>query len=154
MRDTLTIYKVFLIGYMVLGIFILGCEVEEQREPPAENPVDRQRAETQKSVDRQRKPVKSVPSTDTERTNTLSKKEIDKATEIKTWLKKKGYTVTPYSLSDKNGSTGMALGFGSTVNVNEVTLLNIKNNKVQLSVQNIGTAIFIIDANGELQPVQ
>ena len=154
MKDALTIYKTFLIGYVVLCVFIVGCEVKEQKEPLPKERVDPQRPVTQESADEQESVVKPVPPGDTERTDTLSEAEKAEAEKVKKWLKENGYTVTLYSVSHKNGSTAMALGLGSSATVDNVTLVNLGNNKVRLTLRNVGAATFTIDANGELQPTK
>ena len=73
-------------------------------------------------------------------------------TRIKTYLKENGYTVTNVSITNSNnGDTGLAPKLGITASDGTVTILNMGNRKVEVSVKNIGSAIFIYD-NGELQP--
>ena len=84
--------------------------------------------------------------------NELTPAEIDKATEIKTWLKKNGYTVRKGTLS-KNGDPRVGLG-GALILHGPVTQMDMKNGKVKLTIENIGSATFTIDANGELQPAK
>ncbi|MDE0085049.1 MAG: hypothetical protein OXU23_05005 [Candidatus Poribacteria bacterium] len=154
MKDTLTICKTFLIGCIVLCLFIVGCEVKDQREPLTESPADRQSPEARKNVDTQRSTVKPVPPADIEQTNALSKEEMDKATRIKKWLKEQNYTVFPYGIQPSNGGGAYALGVGSSSHVDKVTLTNMGSNKVRISITGVGSAVFIFDANGELQPAK
>ena len=159
MKDILTVCKTFSIGCIVLCVFTVGCEVKDQRESPAKSPVDRQRTETEKDVDTQRSVVKSVPLADTERTDTLSEKEIAIATKIKKWLKEKNYTIFPYGVQPPHGGGAYAFG-GSSASDGKVTIsplgfdTNIGASKYRLSVIGIGSAVFIFDANGELQPAK
>ena len=85
--------------------------------------------------------------------NELTQGEIAKARKIKTWLKENGYTVTNVSITNSNPNNrdiGTAPRLGATASNGTVTILNMGNYKVKVSVKNVGSAIFIYD-NGELQ---
>ena len=70
---------------------------------------------------------------------------------LKQWLKNNGYPVTLNSIPHEGVTSTLV---SDTTSIHNVTLENLGNNKVRLTVENVGEAIFTIDANGELQPTQ
>ena len=76
--------------------------------------------------------------------------------QIKTWLKKNGYTVTNVTITNSNPNYGdipIASNRGVTASDGKVTIWNMGNGKVEVSVKKVGSAIFIYQ-DSELQPSQ
>ena len=74
--------------------------------------------------------------------------------QIKTWLKENGYKVTNISITNldpNNHDIYLAPKSGSTAGNSKVTISNMGNHKVKVSINKIGSAIFIY-GNNELQP--
>ena len=138
MKETLTIYKTFLIGYVVLCVFIVGCDTKGQREPPDDSPV-----------------VQSVRPTDTERTDKLSE-----ATRIKKWLKEQNYSVQPlgsgFTIRSSDGIGSISVSGNNNVAVSGKIKAEgmFGPGKFRLSIKGVGSAVFRFDTDGELQPAK
>ena len=101
MKSTLVFSKTFLIGCIVLCVFIISCEVKEQRRPSAERPSDSQRTEAEKNVDTPRSAAKPNHTSDTQRPDGSSQEKITAATRIKNWLKTHNFIIEP--VEQQNG---------------------------------------------------
>ena len=93
------------------------------------------------------------------RADTLSAKKKAEAEKVKKWLKEQNYTVFRGGLSPPNESVGLASGLaaGTDSGSGKVTMMNlgfdtnIGASKYRVSIEGVGSAVFIFDKNGELQ---
>ena len=91
--------------------------------------------------------------------DTLSGNEKAEAEKVKKWLKEQNYVVGPGVLLPPNESVGLAgrLGAGTDSGSGKVTMMylgfdtNIGASKYRVSIEGVGSAVFIFDKNGELQ---
>ncbi len=86
--------------------------------------------------------------------------EISEATRIKKWLKEQNHSVQPlrsrFTIRSNDGLGGViVLGNNKVAASSKITAEGMFGyGKFHLSINGVGSAVFIFDANGELQPTK